>query len=257
MNTQQPTRRGFLILLGAGGLGGAAWLIARGLRGMTAPASTTGAPPIVAREDWGALPPDLNARNENGTYSLENPEGWRVYTGDLRAIYRTVVIHHSATYGRDDLHTLDYIQNLHREDRGWADIAYHYLIGKGGIIYAGRPLEVRGAHVGGHNTGSVGVCLMGDYRVFPPPEAQIEAAQVLVNWLADHLALTHLAGHTEFNPQTNCPGATIVTQLDAIAAAAGLIHGTDGYQPSEEQIVMTATAAAQTTPPLDLSGEQE
>src|SRR5689334_21788238 len=40
-------------------------------------------PIIISRDEWGALPPDHSAVNENGFYSEDNPEGWRIYEGDL------------------------------------------------------------------------------------------------------------------------------------------------------------------------------
>ena len=93
------------------------------------------------------------------------------------------------------------------EGRGWAEIGYHFLIGETGAIYEGRALQVRGTHVEEHNTGTVGVCLIGDFNFEPPAERQVTAALRLIRWLAAELGLTHLAGHSEFNPATDCPGA--------------------------------------------------
>ncbi|EEE46993.1 N-acetylmuramoyl-L-alanine amidase [Roseibium alexandrii] len=45
--------------------------------------------------------------------------------------------------------------------RGWNGIGYHYFIQTGGLCEQGRPLERTGAHVKGHNTGSIGICLNG------------------------------------------------------------------------------------------------
>ncbi|GAB4569432.1 MAG: hypothetical protein Kow0077_01960 [Anaerolineae bacterium] len=249
------SRRAALAILGAAGLvglSGAGGMVALALLRRSRGAAQTEPepepippPPIVPREAWGALPPDHTAPNENGFYSLENPEGWRVYEGDLRTIYRTAVIHHSANYGADDVDTLLYIQDRHRNERGWADVGYHFFVGKGGTLYEGRALEVRGTHVAAHNTGSVGICLLGNYEEQPVPAAQIAATHTLLNWLTRTLALTHLAGHREFNPETVCPGANLLPYLDALAAASGLIHSTTGYVPSEEQLLATQAAAGQ------------
>ncbi|MFP4321760.1 MAG: peptidoglycan recognition family protein [Anaerolineales bacterium] len=195
--------------------------------------------PMVRRADWGALAPDHSARFENGFYDAErNPAGWRVYDQPLADVYRTVVIHHSVEEEADDLATLAFIQNLHRGDRGWADVAYHYFIGKAGTLYEGRPLTVRGVHVGGHNTGSAGVCLLGNFMHQQPTPAQLDAARGLVVWLAGFLQLTHLAGHRAFNAGTLCPGDNLVPHLPGLATAAGLALGPDGYdgptpQPSD------------------------
>ncbi len=188
-------------------------------------------PAIVRRAAWGALPPNLNARHEYGFFDPDNnPEGWRVYDQPLPEVYQTVVIHHSVEWEDDDLSTLAFIQDLHRDDRGWADVAYHYFVGRNGTLYEGRALNVRGVHVGGYNTGSVGVCLLGNFMTVQPNQAQLDAAQALVNWLAAELALTHLAGHRAFNDGTLCPGDNLVPHLPNLARVSGLTLGTDGYQ---------------------------
>lgn len=47
--------------------------------------------------------------------------------------------------------------------RNWSDIGYHYIIDRDGTIAKGRPLERIGAHVQGHNTGTIGICLIGGH----------------------------------------------------------------------------------------------
>lgn len=195
------------------------------------PSPTTTFPPalpLITRAQWGALEPNHDAEFENGFFSAENTDGWRVYDGDLRAIYRTVVIHHSVVYAHDDLSSVLDVQTLHREERQWADIGYHYLIGKEGAIYEGRPLEVRGVHVGGYNTGSVGVCLLGNFMEELPTSPQIESTTALVQWLTQRLGLTHLGSHRQFNSETLCPGDNLLPYLDDFATNAGLVIGTDG-----------------------------
>lgn len=187
-------------------------------------------PYIVPRDDWGALDPDHSARFENGFYSADNPEGWYVYPPDIRDAYKTLVIHHSVIDEGDDLSTLIEIQRAHRKDRNWADVAYHFFIGEEGTVYEGRALDVRGTHVAGYNTGSAGVCLLGNYMELEPNEAQLRALGSLSAWLALRLQLTHLAGHRDFNSITLCPGDNIAAILSALAERLGLSYGTEGYQ---------------------------
>lgn len=187
-------------------------------------------PPIIPRADWGALEPNHDATNEHGFFGDENIEGWRVYDPDIRTIYKTLVIHHAAFDEGDDLSTLLEIQRLHREDRGWADVAYHYFIGQEGDVYEGRAVNVRGTHVAGYNTGSVGVCLLGNFMETLPTEAMLQSLYSLSAWLAVRLQLTHVAGHRDFNAETVCPGVNMVPYLAEVATQAGLIFGTDGYQ---------------------------
>lgn len=195
------------------------------------PTSTTDpAPPIVSREAWGARPVNHDAINEKGIASAANPLGWMVYDGDLSNIYRTVAIHHSYPV-RQDGGTMNEIQRLHLDENKWADIAYHYGVDAKGTIYAGRDIHVRGASVAGYNTGTIGVVAIGDFQWDIPTEVQLEAIQALVVWLTRAYHLTHLAGHSEFNPDTICPGPNLRPRLDALAKAAGLQRGTGGYVP--------------------------
>lgn len=190
-------------------------------------------PAIVGRDKWGALPVNHSARNENGFYRREsNPYGWYVYQGDLRDNYQTLIVHHSSFYEADVRATMLEVQRLHRDDRQWADIGYHFLIDIDGTIYEGRDLAARGVHTMGHNTGSAGLCLLGDYRFVAPPQAQLEATVALCRWLVAELAVTHLAGHSQFNPSTLCPGAALLDRLPDMAARLGLEYGTDGYVPT-------------------------
>lgn len=226
---------GIATLCSSGATAGLLWLA--GQKAPITPIPASGTPPMLSyypRSEWGALPPDHNAPNENGFYSPENPEGWRVYQAPLEAIYRTVVIHHSVIIESDDIRTLQAIQRLHRLDRGWADVAYHYFIGIDGAIYEGRDIHVRGTHVGGYNSGSVGICLLGNFMAQNPNAAQINSAHTLIQWLTARLQLTHLAAHRDFNAQTECPGDAIIPYLDLFAEEAKLTRGIDGYQPPHD-----------------------
>lgn len=186
-------------------------------------------PPIVSRPEWGARAPNHEAPDEYGFFSSDNPDGWRVYDEDLRLVYRTVVVHHSVLYETDDLTTMRAIQDQHMDLRGWADIAYHFGVGQSGQVFAGRPLEVRGTHVKSFNTGSAGVVFLGDFSVNYPMPQQLEAGRRLIDWLALRLELTHLAGHSDFNPTTDCPGQHLREVLPMLAQSAGLVLGTGGY----------------------------
>jgi hypothetical protein len=186
-------------------------------------------PTIISRADWRAREPDHDAENESGFYSLLNEEGWREYEGDLRDTYTTVVVHHSVIVESDDEATMREIQDLHMDDRGWADIAYHFGVGTTGAVFEGRALDVRGTHVEGANTGSVGVVFFGNFEETVPTAEQLEAGQRLIDWLALRLELNHLAGHKDFNDFTDCPGRNLSYYLEALAESAGLELGTGGY----------------------------
>lgn len=255
-SAKKITRRDFLVLLGLGTIGGATGglgigylLLPSGADSASLPTPTVDSarvallktaerPTIVKRTEWGARVVNLEAEDEHGLYSLENPEGYRAYTDDLRDVYNTIVIHHSSLYEIDDATSIVAVQNLHMNSRDWADIGYHFCVGKSGIIYEGRKLVARGTHTESRNTGTLGICLLGNFHTesVPTPE-QLQSTQQLVNWLALRLKATHLAGHRDFNSQTVCPGDKLYPALDNIAQAALLSRGTEGYVAPPEQLI--------------------
>jgi len=76
----------------------------------------------------------------------------------MREIKR-IFIHCSATPPSMDIDA-DTIREWHKE-RGWSDIGYHHVIRRDGIIETGRDPKKIGAHVKGHNSDSLGICLVG------------------------------------------------------------------------------------------------
>jgi hypothetical protein len=199
-------------------------------------------PQIVARSDWNARQPNHEAENEYGFSNDDNPTGWHVYAEDLRAVYRTVAVHHSYSGMRGT--TMNSMQNGHMDNRRWADIGYHFGIDRNGAIYEGRNVSVRGASVAGYNTGTLGVVVMGNFQLERPTMPQLIALQTLVNQLALDYELTHIAGHGEFNTFSDCPGLNMYAMLDWIAAGASLRRGTGGYVSSPEATPQTAKACA-------------
>ena len=79
----------------------------------------------------------------------------------------TVVIHCTATRpewwaDRSAEEKVREVRDWHLK-RGFNNVGYHWLIDRDGTVVAGRPEEKTGAHVKGHNTGSIGVSLFGGH----------------------------------------------------------------------------------------------
>lgn len=84
-----------------------------------------------------------------------------------------LVVHCAATkIGEDDHVDAAEIDRWHRA-KGWSGIGYHYVILRDGTVEIGRPIDRIGAHVRGHNTGSVGICLIGGYNADGLPTGPI------------------------------------------------------------------------------------
>jgi hypothetical protein len=190
------------------------------------PTCTAAAQAPIPRAEWGARPPAVSPEGtgENGPYSAANPNGWLVYDQPLDQVYQVIIVHHSALPLSDGPRE---IQNLHMDEKGFADIGYHYLIDQNGSLYEGRAIDVRGAHTLGYNYGSIGICLIGNFEEIQPAQPQIEMLQSLIACLLGRYPnINRLAGHRDYNPGvTLCPGANLAPLLPLIAEQFGLASG--------------------------------
>ena len=104
------------------------------------------------------------------------------------------------------------IDKWHRS-RGWSGVGYHAIIDRDGTVLEGRSLGRNGAHVKGHNTGTVGVCLIGGYgsnendtfdRHFT--KAQDRALRKYISGLRkEYPSITKVTGHNQYAAKA-CPG---------------------------------------------------
>jgi N-acetylmuramoyl-L-alanine amidase len=124
-----------------------------------------------------------------------------------------IVLHCSATKPSQDIGA-DTIAEWHIS-RGFGGIGYHFVIRRNGALEAGRPLEDIGAHVAGHNSNSVGVCMVGGLddqgRSFSNSPDQYTGEQwVTVNAVIDFLRALYPAakvcGHRDLSPDLNRDG---------------------------------------------------
>lgn len=176
---------------------------------------------VITRAEWGALEPDTLLSYERPYDPYTNPDGWMVYE-QPEQILDTIVIHHSALPLSDG--PLE-IQDLHMRERGFADIGYHYVIDDSGQLFEGRDTSVRGAHTSGHNTGAIGVVLLGNFEEIQPTNRQLAKLETLLKCLVQRYPIRRLAGHRDFNPGvTLCPGANLAPLLPGIAQAVGVAY---------------------------------
>jgi len=119
-------------------------------------------------------------------------------------VIKFLVIHHSATQGGDAFSFARY----HVNNRDWPGIGYHYVILENGTIQWTNDLTVTSYHVKGHNTQSVGICLVGDFTTEILMLEQKQAVKELIKSLSTKLGLgvEAVVGHNELNPgATQCP----------------------------------------------------
>ena len=162
---------------------------------------TTHAPQVVTAAEWGATPPRAPLAR----------------LGPLEHL----VLHHSAyptarlggrTLAAEARHVRE-IESWHL-DRGFLAIGYHFVVSPSGRIFRGRPLDRIGAHVKGHNVGTVGICLMGDFEAERPTEAALAALRHVREQLVPGGAALPLRGHRDHRGQaTACPGRHLADWL--------------------------------------------
>jgi hypothetical protein len=156
---------------------------------------------IFYRNDWHARA----AREERST-------SW--------AARKHFAVHHS---GANPNQSVQEIQNFHMDTRRWVDIGYNYLVRPNGDIYEGRGWLKVGAHIEGHNTEAVGVCVIGNYDS-AAPSAAVKASLAYLYAEATRLKGGKLEVHTHRQyASTACPGdklhAWVVGNLAGAAPA--------------------------------------
>jgi N-acetyl-anhydromuramyl-L-alanine amidase AmpD len=140
--------------------------------------------------------------------------------------WKYIVIHHSDTRTG----SAEIFRKYHVEQRHWSDLGYHFVIGNGqgasdGLVEVGGRWKRQqiGAHAGvrEYNEG-IGICLVGDFQVDRPSNAQMQALAKLTAHLMKmyRIPANRVIGHAEAKSgRTNCPGRNLsVAQVRAMAA---------------------------------------
>ena len=120
-----------------------------------------------------------------------------------------------------------------------ASIGYHFVIDITGEVFTGRGVDEIGAHAAGHNSASVGICLVGGVeREGRYTQAQWKSLASVVQWqTTEHriplapplrngdIVWRGVCGHRDLSPDTNADGKVDmkVKLIDKIAAADFLV----------------------------------
>lgn len=166
--------------------------------------------------------------------------------------FQTITVHHTAMANDDPdpAATVRAIYQLHAVTNDWGDIGYHFLIDEAGRIYEGRysgedglPAHdadgklVTAFHVGGFNSGNLGIALLGTFTEQGPKEAARASLTKLVKVLVRQHGVDPQARVTYTNPingtkkevaeisghrdwlSTECPGEVMYGELDRLRTA--------------------------------------
>lgn len=94
------------------------------------------------------------------------------------------------------------LDRWHRE-RGFLKIGYHFVIKRDGTVQKGRSIDEVGAHVQGHNSGNLGICLAGGCDKGMKPEDnftedQYHSLAVLIGNLKEQFPDAVVLGHRDW-----------------------------------------------------------
>ena len=150
-----------------------------------------------------------------------------------------IIVHHSATpsTSNDFPAVVRSIWDFHVTVNGWDDIGYNWLVDGNGIIYEGRGSGLQGAHFSCMNSGTTGLCMIGNFENSTPTLEAITSLENLIAWEAcdknivplnssNHITsgelLANISGHRDGNDLTNscsntvCPGENLYPLLPEI-----------------------------------------
>lgn len=135
---------------------------------------------------------------------------------------RNVAVHHSAgprARTKADCVRLNKVYDQAHRAKGWGGVGYHLGLDDAGRLYDLRPRYLKGAHVGGHNTGCFGIMLHGDYTKDRLGWRQRRTLRRLYRGKVkglEFLGKVPWYGHQEYagHESNACPGGSIMRYLD-------------------------------------------
>jgi hypothetical protein len=129
-----------------------------------------------------------------------------------------ITVHHTGEHAGlanlPEVEVLRRIERYHRNERRWCAIGYHYIIGKDGKVYEGRPAKWQGAHVLSENEHNLGISVAGDFMRHLPNAKQLRALEAFLDDRRREygVAKKRVFGHRDLN-QSLCPGDALYAWL--------------------------------------------
>lgn len=192
--------------------------------GSSAPKAKAAQPRVYTTAEWGAVAPTQNIVV-------------------LDRVPTFIIVHHTAVPGNSEDYSLEHAKQICRDiqqahiARGFGDSGQQFTNSRGGYVLEGRhqslgvvqggTQHVQGAHVGNHNSETIGIENEGIYVDVDVPQALWDSLVDLVAWIAVQYGrpVEDIMGHRDFN-STQCPGDVLYGRLqelrDAVANAMGV-----------------------------------
>ena len=171
------------------------------------------APPATSSEDVDThekiAPPPV------GGYVLVPRSAWtsQPLAGNNRLMGEVtrITLHHTGEHPGlaelPDVEVIRRIERYHRNERHWAAIGYHFIVGRDAKIYEGRPARFQGAHVLSENPNNLGISVIGDFQTKLPTQRQLSALWAFLDDERDkyRVGKSRTYGHRDLN-KSICPG---------------------------------------------------
>ena len=172
---------------------------------------------VFERRDWGARSPRA--------MTTQSPP-------------KEAFLHHTTDHNAESINNLEEqkaamraVQAFHMDVRGWSDIAYAYIVFQPydpvehARIFEGRLTKYVPAAQLGHNTGTLPICVFGNFDHEDSVKKNTRyAIEMLLTKRPEKTgagSVKTLGGHRDV-VGTECPGDTLYAQLDRICDAANV-----------------------------------
>lgn len=157
--------------------------------------------------------------------SLEYPDSMQVVTRkawDSKGFVDTlkyhqiikITIHHGGVEYDSTKNSMDYIRHMQewsRNEKGWIDTPYHFMIDFHGRIFETRPLQFPGDTNTDYDVrGHALICVIGNFEVQEVNRLQLKSLTNLTRFLKEkyNVALKDIKTHKDYT-ETKCPGKNL------------------------------------------------
>ena len=172
-------------------------------------------PPTPPTRPQMPVTPDEPTISTGRGYELVHRNAWTDAAVKSNSVLMGTVtrltVHHTGEHeglvGLPDIEVVSRIEKYHRNEKKWAAIGYHYLVGRDGRIYEGRPAKYQGAHVSTANENNLGVSVIGDFMRQLPNEKQLTALRAFLDDMRKRYGVSKakVYGHRDLHSSL-CPG---------------------------------------------------
>ena len=157
-------------------------------------------------------------------------QDWQARNTNIKAIGKVskVFIHHTVSNpSSDPAKDAREIQNFHMNSRGYADIAYTWLVHPDGTVIEGRMIgdkAAQGAHTLNHNSTSIAISAIGNYEENEPSETLMQGMRDALQYAKNKGQITDsptIRPHKDVYP-TQCAGKYLIAKIGEIGGGSNV-----------------------------------